>query len=155
MHYIYIYYRFSKYYDSKLLFFSNITGQDTAAIESRLDEWLDRIHSNIIWGENNKLEDILKDIEKSVSSKNFILDSKVSVSYFEFNRLILNALFIIIPQLQSFPLINPCLFILDARSCRPNCLLFNQRRCQFTKAIKSYQKISDYLPKSFWPSTTK
>ena len=86
MHYIYIYYRFSKYYDSKLLFFSNITGQDTAAIESRLDEWLDRIHSNIIWGENNKLEDILKDIEKSVSSKNFILDSKVNASFVEFNK---------------------------------------------------------------------
>jgi len=56
---------------------TNATGQDTAAIESRLDEWLDRIHSNIIWGENNKLEDILKDIEKSVSNKNFILDSKM------------------------------------------------------------------------------
>ena len=62
-------------------FFSHPTGQDTAAIESRLDEWLDRIHSNIIWGENNKLEDILKDIEKSVSNKNFILDSKVNAIF--------------------------------------------------------------------------
>jgi len=49
----------------------------TAAIESRLDEWLDRIHSNIIWGQNSNLEDILKDIEKSVSSQNFIIDSKM------------------------------------------------------------------------------
>ena len=46
-------------------------------MESRLDEWLDRVHSNMIWGEKEKSEDILKDIEKSVSSQSFILDSKV------------------------------------------------------------------------------
>ena len=68
--------------NTKLPIFSNAHGQDSAAIESRLDEWLDRIHSNIIWGENNKLEDILKDIEKSVSNKNFILDSKVNAISF-------------------------------------------------------------------------
>lgn len=59
------------------MFYRNSSGQSTAAKECRIDEWLDRIHSNIIWGENNKLDDILKDIEKSVSNQNFILDSKV------------------------------------------------------------------------------
>ena len=62
------------------MLYRNSIGQ-SAAIECRLDEWLDRIHSNIIWGENNKLDDILKDIEKSVSNQNFILDSKVSKTW--------------------------------------------------------------------------
>ena len=69
-----------------ILIFRSTTS--TAAVESRLDEWLDRIHSNIIWGQNSNLEDILKDIEKSVSSQNFIIDSKVRKVNHKFRKIL-------------------------------------------------------------------
>merc|ERR1711894_300271 len=50
--------------------------------ESKSDEWLDRLHSSIIWVENssdekdNKLKIVLRDIEKTVATQSFLMQEK-------------------------------------------------------------------------------
>jgi hypothetical protein len=65
-------------------FFRNTSLIDAKISESKSDEWLDRIHSGIIWGENVSTGQsighggIIKDIEKVLSNQRFLLEEQVS-----------------------------------------------------------------------------
>ena len=64
--------------------FRNTSLRDGQISESKSDEWLDRIHSGIIWGQNVSTGQgigrggLLEDIEKAVSNQSFLMEDQVS-----------------------------------------------------------------------------